>query len=336
MDLILSSSTLTTLGPIFAAGGLAPDTIPGLGWFTNSIFVAILVTLAVLLFTRMATKRMELIPGPKQNLVELVVEFLFNQTEAIVGKQVAPRVFPLLCMIWVFVLLVNWSGLVPGVGSVGFAGGKEYMAAPITIKADAGAKPKSDDYGEAYAGDSYDGQEGPEDSKSKDKSQAKDKDYVPAFSPLLRPPSADLNFTLALACVFMVVWAWVTIKEVGLWGFLVHTFGPKGGVQGFMKYPLIVVFFMVGVIELVSIAARPVSLSLRLFGNVYAGETLLYSMMHMGKNFGLTGIPYFISSVILPLPFYFLELLVGILQATVFALLCAVFIKLSTTHDEEH
>lgn len=331
MDLILSSSTLNFVSPILAAGGLAPDTVPGLGWFTNSLVVGILVTTAVLLFTRMATRRMDLVPGTKQNLVEYLVEFLYNQTEGIVGKHVAPKVFPLLCTIWIFVLLVNWSGLLPGVGSVGFAGGKEYMAAPITIKADAGEKHKGDDHG----GDHGDGHSVDKD-HSKDKAHGKDKDYVPAFSPLFRPPSADLNFTLALACVFMIVWAWVTIKEVGVWGFLVHTFGPKGGVQGLMKYPLMLIFFMVGIIEIISIAARPVSLSLRLFGNVYAGETLLHSMMQMGKNFGLTGIPYFVSSVLLPLPFYFLEILVGILQATVFALLCAVFIKLSTTHDDAH
>lgn len=334
MDLILSSSTLNSLSTILAAGGLAPDTVPGLGWFTNSLVVGILVMGAVLLFTRMATKRMELVPGTKQNLVEYVVEFLYKQTEDIVGEHVAPKVFPLLCTIWIFVLLVNWSGLLPGVGSVGFAGGKEYMAAPITIKSDAGEHHKGDDHGDEHHGDEHHGDE--DHSEDKAHSKEKGKDYVPAFSPLFRPPSADLNFTLALACVFMIVWAWVTIKEVGVWGFLVHTFGPKGGVQGLMKYPLMLIFFMVGIIEIISIAARPVSLSLRLFGNVYAGETLLHSMMQMGKNFGMTGIPYFISSVLLPLPFYFLEILVGVLQATVFALLCAVFIKLSTTHDDAH
>ncbi len=75
-------------------------------------------------------------------------------------------------------------------------------------------------------------------------------------------------------------------------------------------------------------------MSLRLFGNVYAGESLLHVMGDLGKNWGPIG--SFLSSIILPLPFYFMELLVGLLQAMVFALLCAVYIQLSTSHDEEH
>ncbi len=294
MDFSLSFTSLEAISPLLAAGGLNPDEIPGLGWFTNSLFVAIFVTVAILLFTRMATRRMEMVPGKKQNLVEFVVEFLYGQVEAVVGEKVAPKVFPLLCTIFVFVLICNWSGLLPGVGTAGIAYDEGEMAAPLTIKAEG------------------------------------------KMTPILRPPSADLNFTLALAAVFMIVWAWVTIREVGVMGFIDHTFGVKGGVEGLIKWLLVPIFILVGVIELISIASRPVSLSLRLFGNVYAGETLLASMMALGKSLGLTGIWAFISSVLLPLPFYFLEILVGILQATVFSLLCAIFVKLSTTHDEAH
>ncbi len=314
-----------TISPLIAAGGLAPDQIPGLGWLTNSIFHAVLVTIAVLLFTRMATRKMELIPGGKQNLVEYVIEFLYRQTEEVVGRTVAPKAFPLLATIFIFVLISNWSGLIPGVGTIGFAASEEYMRGPITIDEKAvfeSKKPESKDK--------------PEAEEKKSGSEAKDKDYVPAFRPLFRPPSADLNFTLALALVFMIVWLWITVKEVGVWGFILHIFGPKGGLSGFMKYPIILVFLFVGIIELASIASRPVSLSFRLFGNIYAGETLLASMMEMGKQFGLTGLPQWILSVLMPLPFYFLEILIGILQATVFSLLCAVYIKLSTTHDEDH
>ncbi|MGY8689986.1 MAG: F0F1 ATP synthase subunit A, partial [Verrucomicrobiales bacterium] len=80
---------------------------------------------------------------------------------------------------------------------------------------------------------------------------------------------------------------------------------------------------------------RPVSLSLRLFGNIFAGENLLHAMSSLGEQFGLGVMGQFISSIVVPLPFYFMELLVGVLQATVFALLCAVYIQLSTAHDEE-
>jgi F-type H+-transporting ATPase subunit a len=262
-----------------------------------------LVTLGVLAFTRMATRKMAAIPDQKQNFVEFVVEFLYSQVEFIVGPKVAKTVFPLLATIFIFVLASNWAGLIPGVGTAGFAGGEEYIDGPLIIKSDL-------PHAEA-------GQPAP-------------------FTPILRPPTADLNFTLALACVFMIVWLWVTIKEVGVKGFLEHTFGPKGGLQGTLKYLLFPIFIFVGVIEIISILARPISLSLRLFGNVYAGETLLHSMMELGKQFNLGAIPLFLMSVIVPLPFYFLEILVGVLQAAVFALLGAVFIKLSTAHEEAH
>jgi F-type H+-transporting ATPase subunit a len=90
-------------------------------------------------------------------------------------------------------------------------------------------------------------------------------------------------------------------------------------------------FLFVGVIEMVSIAIRPVSLSFRLFGNMYAGETLLHTMSSLGGS-----LPFplnWLCSILFPLPFYFLELLVGLLQAFVFAMLCAVYIKLSTEHE---
>ena len=143
-------------------------------------------------------------------------------------------------------------------------------------------------------------------------------------TPLLRPTTADLNMRL--------YW---TISEVGVWGFLVHTFGPKGGLKGFMKLIFAVIFLFVGVIEVVSILVRPVSLSLRLFGNVFAGETLLSSMITLGQTLGFPTAITYLMSIIVPIPFYFLELLVGLLQALVFTLLCAVYIQLSTTHDEE-
>jgi F-type H+-transporting ATPase subunit a len=102
-----------------------------------------------------------------------------------------------------------------------------------------------------------------------------------------------------------------------------------------MKLIFAIIFFFVGVIEVVSILVRPVSLSLRLFGNVFAGETLLSSMITLGQTLGLPPVVTYVMSLIVPIPFYFLELLVGLLQALVFTLLCAVYIQLSTTHDEE-
>ena len=154
-------------------------------------------------------------------------------------------------------------------------------------------------------------------------------------TPILRPTTADLNMTLAMATVFMVFWLYWSISEVGLKNFLVHIFGSKGGLTGIMAVLLVPVFLFVGVIEVVSIAFRPVSLSLRLFGNVFAGENLLTTMITLGKNLGLPEWLAYPMSIVIPIPFYGLELLIGLLQAAVFMLLCAVYIQLSTSHDEE-
>ena len=154
-------------------------------------------------------------------------------------------------------------------------------------------------------------------------------------TPILRPTTADLNMTLAMATVFMVFWLYWSLSEVGVKNFLNHLFGVKGGLTGMMAVILIPVFLFVGVIEVVSIAFRPVSLSLRLFGNVFAGENLLSTMITLGKNLGLPEWVAYPMSIIVPVPFYGLELLVGLLQAAVFMLLCAVYIQLSTSHDEE-
>ncbi|MCX7712243.1 MAG: F0F1 ATP synthase subunit A [Chthoniobacterales bacterium] len=153
--------------------------------------------------------------------------------------------------------------------------------------------------------------------------------------PLLRPATADLNLTLGIATFFMAFWLIVTIRELGFIGFLEHLFGVKGGFKGLFALLLLPIFFFVGVIEVISIIFRPVSLSLRLFGNIFAGENLLSYMITLGKQLGLPEAISYLMSILVPIPFYFLELLIGFLQAVVFTLLCAVYIQLSTSHDDD-
>src|SRR5258707_8409278 len=76
-------------------------------------------------------------------------------------------------------------------------------------------------------------------------------------TPLLRPASADLNMTLGMALLFMGFWVVWTVQEVGVIGFLKHTFAPKGGVSGVLWFVLLPLFFFVGIIEIISIAIRP-------------------------------------------------------------------------------
>ncbi len=144
--------------------------------------------------------------------------------------------------------------------------------------------------------------------------------------PILRGVNAELNMTLAMAMVFFACWTVWALQSNGPGGFLMHIFGPKGDTTGALKVLMIVVFLAVGVLEVVSIVFRPVSLSFRLYGNIFAGENMLETMALMGGT-------YF--GWLLPLPFYAMELLVGLVQALVFMLLTAVFTLLICTHDEE-
>jgi F-type H+-transporting ATPase subunit a len=143
--------------------------------------------------------------------------------------------------------------------------------------------------------------------------------------PFFRGANADLNLTLAMALVFFACWIYWALRETGPVGVLKELFAPKGETTGFLKVILIVCFFAAGVLEVVSILFRPVSLSFRLYGNVFAGESMLESMATIVPGLGW----------LLPVPFYFMELLVGLVQAMVFMLLTAVFTLLICQHHEE-
>jgi F-type H+-transporting ATPase subunit a len=141
--------------------------------------------------------------------------------------------------------------------------------------------------------------------------------------PLFRGANADLNLTFAMALVFFACWIIWSLQEVGPVGFLKELFAPKGESTGLLKVLMIVAFFAAGLLEIISILFRPVSLSFRLYGNIYAGETMLETMSRMVPGLGW----------LLPIPFYFMELLVGLVQAMVFMLLCAVFTLLMCSHE---
>jgi F-type H+-transporting ATPase subunit a len=151
-------------------------------------------------------------------------------------------------------------------------------------------------------------------------------------NPLLRGGNADLNMTGAMAIVFMVCWVYWSLKFAGVKGSFLHIFGAKGDSTGFIRYLMIVVFFLVGFLELLSIAFRPVSLSFRLYGNIFAGENLLEAMGNVVQHPAWAKA---LCSVLLPVPFYFMELLVGFIQALVFMLLTAVFTALMCSHEED-
>lgn len=277
MRFFLSTAIFWSLSPLaaFAAEEGAHEALPLHAQrifenlpITNSMVMSWVAALLVILFSLVATRRMEMVPNGIQNFAEWLVESLYDFLEGILGAHLVKRTFWFFGGVFILILCSNWIGLVPGVGTIRY-------------------------------GDS-------------------------AF---LRGGNADLNMTAALAIVATVLWFYWAITENGVGGVLKHTFAPKGDFKGIMKLLMIVIFFMVGIIEVFSILLRPVALSFRLFGNVYAGENMLETMMGM--------VPKTIA--FLPaMPFYFLELLVGLIQALVFMLLTAVFLQLICDHGDEH
>jgi F-type H+-transporting ATPase subunit a len=151
-------------------------------------------------------------------------------------------------------------------------------------------------------------------------------DHHGGWMEFVRPGNADLNSTIALAVVSMICWFYFIMRYAGLRLVIKDLFGNKADrneVPAIIYFPLFAVFFAVGIIEVVSIIFRPISLSFRLFGNVFGGENLLHAMSAITR-WGL------------PIPFYFLELLIGFVQALVFVLLVSVYIGLICNHGDEH
>jgi len=240
---------------------------------TNSMVVTWVVAVALIIFARVATRRIQAVPSGAQNFWEWLVESLHGFLEGVIGPRLVKRTFWFFATIFIFILFTNWFGLIPGVGTIGWGVSGEHG---FTIT-----------------------------------------------KPLLRGGNADLNMTFAMAILFMVFWLIWAIQAVGVKGVLLDLFGPKGDSTGVLKFLMVLVFFLVGFLEVFSILFRPVSLSFRLFGNIYAGENMLESMSRLVPSL----------SWLLPVPFYFMELLVGVVQALVFMLLTAVFTMLICMHE---
>lgn len=252
---------------LFEVGGLP---------ITNSMVTTWGVAALLIIVIRLAVKRPRLIPTRSQSVVESMVEGVQGLIEPIVGKRVVSATFPLLSSLFIYILIQNWSGLLPGVGTVGYG----YQAENAFI----------------------------------------------VTEPFVRPGNADLNGTIALSLVAMACWFYYILRYAGPRVILQDIFGNKADkreVPMAIYYLLFPIFIAVGFIEIISILFRPVSLSFRLFGNVFGGENLLHAMSGILK-WGL------------PIPFYFLELLIGFVQALVFTLLVSVYIGLICNHGDDH
>lgn len=235
--------------------------------FTNSMVGALLASLVLLGAAWYFTRRSAVLPGRMQSLIELPVEWM---TSIISASSTRWRGYvALILSFFLMILVANWIGLLPGVGTVGI----EHV-----------------DHGETV------------------------------LVPFIRPASADLNFTLGLAIVAFLVFVWWGVRINGVGGYVKELVGEPRYMAPLM-FP----------IHLISELSRLISLSMRLFGNVFAGEVLLATMIAL-------------APIIVPAVFLGLEAVFGFVQALVFSLLAMTYITLSIAehhagghgHEGEH
>jgi F-type H+-transporting ATPase subunit a len=146
--------------------------------------------------------------------------------------------------------------------------------------------------------------------------------------PFFRPPTTDANLTIAMAGIFLVMSLFWAVRYNGFWGLIKHIFGVKMDTNKW-AYPLFfLLFIFIGAMELLSVGfARPVALAMRLYGNIYAGESILDMVYHNNM----------LLALVLSTFTYFYETFVCVVQAFVFAMLVVAFVGTLCTHsDEEH
>jgi F-type H+-transporting ATPase subunit a len=226
---------------------------------TNSMILTWIVMAVLLVFAYLASKTIRKVPTRLQNFAEMVVEGLHSTVSGLAGP-LTDRIFPLIATFFIFIMVSNYFGLLPGIGTIGI---KEV----------------------------HDGHE--------------------VLVPLFRPPAADLNFTLALALISVVLTHYFSITTIGVGAYLARYFSLNP------------IYLFVGFLEIIAEFTKVISLSFRLFGNIFAGEALLVTISSL-------------LAFLAPLPFMMLELLVGFVQATVFMMLTLVFITILAEKHEAH
>lgn len=246
---------------------------------TNSLLNTWLVVFIVVIFGWFFKSKIKLVPRGIQNVVEAAVEMFLDVFDSVTGlRDKTLKYFPFVLSFFVFILLNNWLGLLPGVGSIGQV---------------------ADLHGEKI------------------------------FIPFFRGGTADLNTTLALATIGVVFSHIFSVSALGFWKYINKFINFKALIEipkKVMKEPTILIVnpikVFVGFIEIIGEAAKVASLSFRLFGNIFAGEVLLAAMAAI-LAFGL------------PIPFMFLEVIVGLIQAFIFSILILAYITMNTAEEHE-
>lgn len=257
---------------------LAAETIFNIGPLpiTNTYINSTLALILFLIFGFILRKRSREIPDKIQNFAESILELALGYVDRVThDRKKSLKFLPIVGALFFFILISNWLGVFPGIGSIG-----RWLSV----------------HGET--------------------------ELVPIF----RPANTDLNMTLAMALLGVTISHVFGIAAIGFWKYA-NKFVKLGDIwrsfrKGGMSIMVAFIEFGVGFIEIISEVAKIVSLSLRLFGNVFAGEVLLTVMASL-------------LAFAVPLPFIGLEILVGFIQALVFAMLVLVYLSVATTELKE-
>jgi F-type H+-transporting ATPase subunit a len=253
---------------------------------TNSMICTWIVALLIIVIVRLTVWKVKEIPGAGQNLMEAILEGWENLMGNVLEPKVVKWVFPLSATYLIFIAISNFTDLLPGMGSIGLV--------PTAEIDHTSSLPHS----------------------------------VPhVTTPFFRPPTTDANLTVAMAGIFFVMCLFWALKYNGPIGLIKHVFGVKVATTKWLYPLLLALFIFIGVMESFSILfIRPVALALRLYGNIFGGETMLTMAMSQKSV---------LMAVLLALPGYFFETVVCLLQAFVFAMLTVAFAGTLCSHTDE-
>ncbi len=253
---------------------------------TNTLLGTWIAIIVLVLLFYFGTRKRDLVPSGLQNAVEWIVEYLLSLTESVSGKVKAKRFFPLVATFFIFIIFCNLLDVFPGIETLGWVNLTAVQAAHLSPPASIFL------FG----------------------------DYSNKLVPWVRPGTSDLNLTLAMALVSVIVTQIFGFYTLGARAHLSKYFNFKAlfthGFQGPIE-------FFVGMIEIVTELSRVLSFSFRLFGNIFAGSAVLAVFAYI--------LPLFADVIFIPL-----ELFVAFVQALIFALLTLVFLEIATTSHEEH
>ncbi len=295
---------------------------------TNTILAAWFTVLFLVLLSWAVTRRMKLVPGRLQVAFEFLLGWMYDFCLGVAGEHWARRFFPVVCTIFLFVLFNAWLSLIPGFGSFLY---KEYEPVPAGMQVVESAHvagewvliPDGTSYApEAEVVTAEEGHGVPGEVILKD-----GEFMIMQHQELIRGANTDVNTPLAIAIISFFFVAFFGFKALGAgWAKQYLNFGPFFCAIGRVfrgKFSVMDIFSgfvdaFVGLLELLSLFIRIISFTFRLFGNMTAGEILLVIVAFL--------VPY-----VLALPFYGLELLIGFVQALVFAGLTLVFVTMAVT-----